>query len=84
MTAVDAAGPLFDMLRSGDAPAAEAAAWLLGYCATDPPARRILSELGAATALMPVRPQTSLRSTSVWFLLPRAHRLLTCSSSRLN
>lgn len=34
---------------------AEAAAWLLGYCATEPVARRTLCEAGAASALMPVR-----------------------------
>lgn len=48
--------PLFDMLRAGDAAGAEAAAWLLGYCATDPMSRRHLTDCGAASALMPVRP----------------------------
>ncbi len=50
----EVAGPLFDMLRAGDAAGAEAAAWLLGYCATDSVARRTLSDAGAASALMPV------------------------------
>lgn len=41
---------------------AEAAAWLLGYCATEAVARRTLSEAGAASALMPVRSGTFART----------------------
>jgi hypothetical protein len=58
---------------------AEAAAWLLGYCATEAVARRTLSEAGAASALMPVRVSSSY-SLSHMHAPSTLLRILSCSS----
>jgi len=47
-----AARPLCAMLQSSDKPGVEAAAWLMGYLATDPANGRPLIAMGAAPALV--------------------------------
>ncbi len=49
-----AARPLCAMLQSSDKPGVEAAAWLMGYLATDPANGRPLVAMGAAPALVRV------------------------------